>query len=275
MSASDSASMPVTKLFIGYAHRSVTSEKVKEAFENALNEADIVSKIDFREKTNDRGEQFFCYFVHFQRKNAQLQHMLKEIEKNGFVVLTYAREWDKKKWNNQAHSYGSYVDRYWKVLAYNEKPKAEAAEPAKFVPRLMSFSEVEAAGITAPKKSEPKKLVISAGLAEKIAAEQPLTNMEMVQVAMAKHTILPLTTEQLYASNLDWDSHDEKPLELPEIPPCPPVLRRSPSTAKEYGMPSRSKRRRSVDDVENAFSALALNEGSESEEEEIPAVDLE
>jgi hypothetical protein len=40
-------------------------------------------------------------------------------------------------------------------------------------------------------------------------------------------------------------------------------------------MPSRSKRRRSVDDVENAFSALALNEGSESEEEEIPAVDLE
>jgi hypothetical protein len=79
---------------------------------------------------------------------------------------------------------------------------------------------------------------------------------------------LPLTTEQLYASNFDWDSDfKNEPAELPEIPPKPPTLRRSPSTAKEYGMPTPSKRRRSTsDEAENAFAALSLAENDSEEE---------
>ena len=262
-------SSTVSQLFIGYAHASCTTTQVKEAFENALNEDGIVARVDFREKQNDRGETFFCYFIHFARENRQLQHMQAEIAKNGFVVLTYDRVWDRRQ--------AKYVDRYWKVLPYIQKEKPTEA---KFVPRLMSPEEASAAGIAAPKKKE-------------ISSEVALTNMQMAQAVLAKSNKtkpsqasvsalatesgervpakvlpLPLTTEQLYASNLDWDSDfKNEPAELPEIPPLPPTLRRSPSTAKEYGMPTPSKRRRSTsDEAENAFAALSLAENDSEEE---------
>jgi len=262
-------SSTVSQLFIGYAHASCTTAQVKEAFENALNEDGIVARVDFREKQNDRGETFFCYFIHFARENRQLLHMQAEIAKNGFVVLTYDRVWDRRQ--------AKYVDRYWKVLPYIQKEKPTEA---KFVPRLMSPEEASAAGIAAPKKKE-------------ISSEVALTNMQMAQAVLAKSNKpnpsqasvsalatesgekapakvlpLPLTTEQLYASNLDWDSDfKNEPAELPEIPPLPPTLRRSPSTAKEYGMPTPSKRRRSTsDEAENAFAALSLAENDSEEE---------
>lgn len=262
-------SSTVSQLFIGYAHASCTTTQVKEAFENALNEDGIVARVDFREKQNDRGETFFCYFIHFARENRQLQHMQAEIAKNGFVVLTYDRVWDRRQ--------AKYVDRYWKVLPYIQKEKPTEA---KFVPRLMSPEEASAAGIAAPKKKE-------------ISSEVALTNMQMAQAVLAKSNKtkpsqasvsalatesgekvpakvlpLPLTTEQLYASNFDWDSDfKNEPAELPEIPPKPPTLRRSPSTAKEYGMPTPSKRRRSTsDEAENAFAALSLAENDSEEE---------
>jgi hypothetical protein len=262
-------SSTVSQLFIGYAHASCTTTQVKEAFENALNEDGIVARVDFREKQNDRGETFFCYFIHFAHENRQLQHMQAEIAKNGFVVLTYDRVWDRRQ--------AKYVDRYWKVLPYIQKEKPTEA---KFVPRLMSPEEASAAGIAAPKKKE-----ISSGAA--------LTNMQMAQAVLAKSNKtkpsqasvsawatesgekapvkvlpLPLTTEQLYAPNFDWDSDfKNEPAELPEIPPLPPTLRRSPSTAKEYGMPTPSKRRRSTsDEAENAFAALSLAENDSEEE---------
>jgi hypothetical protein len=262
-------SSTVSQLFIGYAHASCTTTQVKEAFENALNEDGIVARVDFREKQNDRGETFFCYFIHFAHENRQLQHMQAEIAKNGFVVLTYDRVWDRRQ--------AKYIDRYWKVLPYIQKEKPTEA---KFVPRLMSPEEASAAGIAAPKKKE-----ISSGAA--------LTNMQMAQAVLAKSNKtkpsqasvsacatesgekapakvlpLPLTTEQLYAPNFDWDSDfKNEPAELPEIPPLPPTLRRSPSTAKEYGMPTPSKRRRSTsDEAENAFAALSLAENDSEEE---------
>jgi hypothetical protein len=253
-SVSESASESATKLFIGYAHHSVTKEKVKDAFENALNEEGIVSQVDSREKTNDRGEMFWCYFIHFQRKNAQLEHMLKEIAKNGFVVLTYAREWDKKKWNNETHKYGAYVERYWKVLAYAEKPKTTTT--TAFVPRLMSLTEAQAAGISAPKK--------------KIAAPEPVAApaLKLCQASLDAWRDEncggkpALTTDQLYAPNLAWDSDDK----LPEIPLAPPVLRRNdpddevPPPRPLLRRESRPKRPRNMDVVENAFAALSVEE---------------
>jgi hypothetical protein len=274
-------SSTVSQLFIGYAHASCTTTQVKDAFENALNEDGIVARVDFREKQNDRGETFFCYFIHFAHENRQLQHMQAEIAKNGFVVLTYDRVWDRRQ--------AKYVDRYWKVLPYIQKEKPTEA---KFVPRLMSPEEASAAGIAAPKKKE-----ISSGAGTLTPKEFPsgvaLTNMQMAEAVLAKSNKtkpsqasvsalatesgekapakvlpLPLTTEQLYASNFDWDSDfKNEPAELPEIPPKPPTLRRSPSTAKEYGMPTPSKRRRSTsDEAENAFAALSLAENDSEEE---------
>ena len=260
MSASDSASETATKLFIGYAHRSVTSEKVKDAFENALNEDGIVSKIDLREKSNDRGEVFFCYFIHFQRKNAQLEHMLKEIEKNGFVVLTYARDWDKRKWNDATHSYGAYVERYWKVLAYTEKPKTTTS--ATFVPRLMTLTEAQAAGITAPKKkiADAVTNVVEAVIANTNKPAklcQASLDAWRDEVCGGKPA---LTTEQLYASNLEWDSDDK----LPEIPPVPPVLCRNDPDDEVPPPPPvlrrESKRPRNMDDIENSFASISFEE---------------
>jgi hypothetical protein len=249
-------------LFIGYAHASVSALQVKDAFENALNEDGIVSKVDFREKTGSRGEPFLCYFVHFAHENRQLEHMRGEIEKNGFVVLTYARDWDKRKWNAATQKYGVHVDRFWKVLAYKEKPKS-LLETAKFVPRLMTLAEAQAAGITAPKKKEV------VGGAEVPRAEKK--EVPRAEKCKKEVKIAPLDTDSLYTPNLSWDSHDAEPAELPPIPPTPPVLRRSPSSAAEYGMVPRPKRRRSFDDVENAFAALNVQDDSESEEEKIAA----
>jgi hypothetical protein len=109
--------------------------------------------------------------------------------------------------------------------------------------------------------------VIRRSLAEKKKAEPN----ETIAPAKAAAVVTRLTTDELYASNLDWDSDSSKP-ELPEIPPVPPVLRRSPSNAKEYGMPSPPKRRRSIADVENAFAALGVNDASDEEEEETKLV---
>ena len=262
MSASVSATETATKLFIGYAHRSVTSEKVKDAFENALNEDGIVSKIDFREKTNDRGELFFCYFIHFQHKNAQLEHMLKEIEKNGFVVLTYSRDWDKKKWNDATKSYGAYVERYWKVLAYTEKPKTTTT--AEFVPRLLSLTEAQSAGISAPKKKIPSDVALTnMGMARAVLEKAKNDAAKLCQASLdaCRDEVCggkpALTTEELYGdAKLDWDSDEQFPAPPvlcrndpdDDVPPPRPVLRRE-------------KRPRNVDyDVENAFAALSVDD---------------
>ena len=128
-------------LFIGYAHKSCSAEQVKDAFENALNQEGIVSRVDEKTKTNRQtGEEFKVFFVHFNTPNRQLEHMLTEIKRNGFNILEYASEYDKRK--------GKSVVRYWKVFEYKEKPKPEEQ---KFVPRILTLAEAQEKGITAPK----------------------------------------------------------------------------------------------------------------------------
>jgi len=215
--------MSIAQLFIGYAHKSCNTEQVKEAFENALNEDGIVARVDFRTKKNDRGEDFFVFFIHFDHENRQLQHMHAEIAKHGFVTLVYAREWDRRR--------NAYVERYWKVLAYKQK---EVTAPAEFVPRLMSLEEASAAGISAPKK--PAK-ALPAYLAAKVAAEAPLTNLEMAQVIQSEtKKILPLNLEA--ALDAAWAKAAEptdgwsESIDFGEAPP-PPVLRRTETYASE------------------------------------------
>lgn len=128
-------------LFIGYAHKSCSAEQVKDAFENALNQEGIVSRVDEKTKTNRQtGEEFKVFFVHFNTPNRQLEHMITEIKTNGFNILEYASEYDKRK--------GKSVVRYWKVFEYKEKPKPEEQ---KFVPRILTLAEAQEKGITAPK----------------------------------------------------------------------------------------------------------------------------
>ena len=248
--------MSITQLFIGYAHKSCSPEQVKDAFEGALNESGIVSKVDVREKTNQKGETFKIFFIHFERTNRQLEHMLEEIKRHNEYFLTYERFWDKKKWNYETESYGMYNHHFWKVVEYKKK---EQAAPVAFVPRLMTRAEAETAGISAPKPVVPKNAAKPVELKQDSPKFAP---------AKAAAVVTRLTTDELYSSNLDWDSHSDPETKLPPVPSTPPQLRRSPSTAKEYGMPPAPKRRRSIDDVENAFAALGVNDDSDEETEE-------
>jgi len=139
-SANDSPKIP--SLFIGYAHQTCSPEQVKEAFENALNKYDIVKGVDELVKTNKFGQNFKVFFIHFNRSSRQLDHMFDEINRHGFQVLTYQRDWDRRS--------AKYIDRYWKVFAYKAKPQTEHA-PVSFIPRLMTRDEIEDLGIVAPK----------------------------------------------------------------------------------------------------------------------------
>jgi hypothetical protein len=128
-------------MFIGYAHKSCSAELVKDSFENALNQEGIVARVDQKVKQNTQtGEEFKVFFVHFNAPNRQLEHMISEIKRNGFNILEYASEFDRRK--------GKSVVRYWKVFEYKEKPKTEAQ---KFVPRILTLAEAQEKGITAPK----------------------------------------------------------------------------------------------------------------------------
>jgi hypothetical protein len=188
--------------------------------------------------------------------------MLKEIEKNGFVVLTYSRDWDKKKWNDATKSYGAYVERYWKVLAYTEKPKTTTT--AEFVPRLLSLTEAQSAGISAPKKKIPSDVALTnMGMARAVLEKAKNDAAKLCQASLdaCRDEVCggkpALTTEELYGdAKLDWDSDEQFP--------APPVLRRNdPDDDVPPPRPvlRREKRPRNVaDDVENAFAALSVDD---------------
>ena len=148
-------------LFIGYAHKSCSAEQVKDAFENALNQEGIVSRVDEKTKTNRQtGEEFKVFFVHFNTPNRQLEHMISEIKRNGFNILEYASEYDKRK--------GKSVVRYWKVFEYKEKPKPEEQ---KFVPRILTLAEAQEKGITAPKVRAEAAAEVSAETSAQVSEE--------------------------------------------------------------------------------------------------------
>jgi hypothetical protein len=127
-------------LCIGYAHKSCSSELVMRTFEHALDDDNIVHRVDEIDKKNDNtGETFKVFFVHFAFTNTALQHMLSRVENDDFFILTYGKRLDRKTSSN--------IDTYWKVTAFKPKNKSD-----DFKPRIMSVDEAELAGIKAPKK---------------------------------------------------------------------------------------------------------------------------
>jgi hypothetical protein len=126
---------------IGYAHKSCTPELVMRTFEQALEDTEIVHRVDEIEKTNtNNGETFKVFFVHFAFTNTAVQHMLSRIEQDEYFIITYGTRLDRKT--------GANTDTYWKVTAFKPKPKND-----DFKPRIMSVEEAEFAGIKAPKKA--------------------------------------------------------------------------------------------------------------------------
>jgi hypothetical protein len=128
-----------SSLCIGYAHKSCSPDLVMRTFEHALNDTDIVHRVDEIEKKNDNtGEIFKVFFVHFAFTNTALQHMMSRIENDSFFILTYGKRIDRKN--------GANIDTYWKVTAYKTKND-------DFKPRILSVEEAEIAGIKPPKNS--------------------------------------------------------------------------------------------------------------------------
>jgi hypothetical protein len=233
--------MSAMQLFIGYAHNSCESAQVAEAFENALNEQGIVEQVDFRVKKGSKGEDFKIFFIHFHHENRQLQHMMSEIKRHGFSVLTYAQQWDKKQ--------NRYVERYWKVLPFVKKEPTET----KFVPRIMTLEEASAAGISAPKtKTEvPKTPEKSASNTEAPNKPEKPLPLEPVPACWKEDTPPPRCDEP-----------------LPEVPPEKPKLTRQVavkiddmSAIDELFTPKpKRSRRRSSPEPENLFAKLSLEE---------------
>jgi hypothetical protein len=259
ISPSNFYKMSSVQLFIGYAHNSCETAQVVEAFENALNEAGIVEKVDFRVKKGTKGEDFKIFFIHFNHENRQLEHMMREIKKNGFLVLTYARQWDKRQ--------NKYIERYWKVLPYVKKEQTEA--PAKFVPRIMSLEEAAAAGIAAPKtkteepKTEPPKTPEKA----KSPTEAPKKPEKVMPFPLDS---APSCWKEVEPPSSSWDDAP-----LPEVPPPKPKLSRQVAVhlntqddemaaIEELFKPKpkakRSKRASPEPEVDNVFAKLSLDE---------------
>ena len=260
--------MSAIQLFIGYAHNSCEAGQVAEAFENALNEEGIVEQVDFRVKKGNKGEDFKIFFIHFHHENRQLLHMVSEIKKNGFSVLTYAKQWDKKQ--------NRYVERYWKVLPFVKKEPTDE----KFVPRIMSLQEAEAAGIAAPKtKTEVIKTVTEAPNTESPKTpEAPKTPEKSASNAEApnkpeKSKPLPLEPvpscwKEVTPPSSGWDDA------LPEVPPEKPKLTRQVAVKINPQMDemdaiealftpkpkAKRSRRRSSPEPENLFAKLSLEE---------------
>ena len=259
--------MSSVQLFIGYAHNSCDAVQVAEVFENALNEDGIVEKVDFRVKKGTKGEDFKIFFIHFHHTNRQLEHMIGEIKRNGFVVLTYARQWDKRL--------GKNVDRYWKVLPYVKKDSD--AETTKFVPRILSLGEASAAGISAPKtKTKTEEPKAEEPKAEEPKAEKPKTENKPLPLDSA-----PTCWKQVDPPSSNWDDAP-----LPEVPPEKPKLRREiavqtntqsdeMAAIEELFTPkpkAKRSRRRTSPEPENMFEKLSLEETKPDEFENFGTV---
>jgi len=135
-----------SSLFIGYARSNCTTQQVKDVFNNVLDD-DIVTNVDERVKTDPKGFDFKVFFVHFSHTNHRLEQFKSRIAKEGFVPIIYKTEYDKKL--------GERVERYWKVLPFNPKPK-----PVE-VSGIRIMSEEETARIARPKHLADIKPVVA------------------------------------------------------------------------------------------------------------------
>jgi hypothetical protein len=110
--------MSIRSLFIGYAKRSCTTEKVKEVFD-ALFKEEIVSRVDERLKKDKNGSPFKIFFVHFGKVNKPLQSFFNKLALNEHMNV---KGW-RVQFNTRTHqiNYDSFIkekdDEYWTSLA--------------------------------------------------------------------------------------------------------------------------------------------------------------
>lgn len=110
--------MSIRSLFIGYASRTCTTQKVKEVFDTFFTE-EIVSRVDERMKKDKNGNPFKIFFVHFSKVNKSLQSLFNKlvlhdsIKVKGWIVKFNTRTNEK--------NYDTFIkekdDDYWTSLA--------------------------------------------------------------------------------------------------------------------------------------------------------------
>jgi len=133
--------MSAPSLFIGYARSTCDRAQVQTVLAPLVG---LMDRIDETTRTDSKGYDYKMFFVHFKTTNPQLELVLARIAKEDFINIVYDSQWDKRKWNDETHSYGAEIKRFWKVTLYvkQEKIKPAIPPPPLATPHIMSAEEV-------------------------------------------------------------------------------------------------------------------------------------
>lgn len=134
-----------SSLFIGYARATCDRAQVQTVLAPLVG---VMDRIDETTRKDSKGYDYKMFFIHFAVTNPELDNIVARIKREDFVNIVYDTQWDKRKWNDDTHSYGAQVPRYWKVTLYvkKDKPVAPVVAVAPVVPlcapHIMSAQEV-------------------------------------------------------------------------------------------------------------------------------------
>ena len=131
--------MSATSLFIGYARSTCDRAQVQTVLAPLVG---LMDRIDETTRKDSKGYDYKMFFIHFKTTNPELEQVLARIRKEDFINIVYDSQWDKRKWNDETHSYGAHVKRFWKVTLFvkQDKPKLSPTPPS--TPHIMSAEEV-------------------------------------------------------------------------------------------------------------------------------------
>lgn len=110
--------MSIRSLFIGYAKRTCTTEKVKEVFDTFFTE-EIVTRVDERLKKDKHDNPFKIFFVHFSKVNKPLQSFFNKLSVSDSLTV---KGW-RVQFNTRTHekNYDTFIkekdDDYWISLS--------------------------------------------------------------------------------------------------------------------------------------------------------------
>jgi hypothetical protein len=129
--------MSSTSLFIGYARSTCDRAQVQTVLEPLVG---VMDRIDETTRKDSKGYDYKMFFIHFTVTNPELDSVIARIKREDFINIVYDTQWDKRKWNDETHSYGAQVPRFWKVTLYVKKDKPVVAPVS--MPHIMSAQEV-------------------------------------------------------------------------------------------------------------------------------------
>lgn len=109
-----------TSLFIGYARSTCDRAQVQTVLAPLVG---LMHTIDETTRKDSKGYDYKMFFIHFAASNPELDNVIARIGKEGFINIVYDNQWDKRKWNDDTHSYGANVPRFWKVTLFVKKDK--------------------------------------------------------------------------------------------------------------------------------------------------------